>query len=283
MPRKKLIRVAILPALFTLGNLLCGVWSINYTIRSQFETAAWFIFLAMVFDALDGKVARATRSTTRFGAQLDSLSDLISFGLAPALLVRWFVRTGGYDVVPAYLFMLLCIFYVVCATLRLARFNIETAFEKEAHNYFTGLPTPGAAGLLAAFVILYYYFGHVYNWFPSKIIAAVLPVAVLVLAILMISQFRYIHLLNRLAQMRHPFARLGETILVLLLFAYQPELVLWVVFLIYATSAPISGFYRRIFRKPRAVGLTTKEKLLAAPNVVISDQDSLVHKNRPAS
>lgn len=279
MPRQRLIQIALLPTLLTLGNLACGVWSINYTMRGQLEMAGWFIFLAMLFDALDGKVARATRSATRFGAQLDSLADLASFGVAPALLARWLARQSGHEIIPSYLFMLLCIFYVICSALRLARFNIETTFERETHNYFTGLPTPGAAGLLASCIILYYHLGREYSWFPIELIWVILPILILTLAILMVSQYRYIHLLNRLTQTRHPFARLVEIILALLLFAYKTELVLWLAFLVYVFGAPILDIYTRIFRKPRPIALLSGKDMIIKPRTKQTADEEVSNKN----
>ena len=162
---------AILPTMFTLGNLVCGFFAIVIASRVQtpqfagrfLQTlatdpsncmlSAWLIFLAMVFDALDGYIARLAKSASEFGAELDSLCDMVSFGVAPAfLLVKMcpqfsFLHKEAVWVIAAS--------YAVCAALRLARFNVETSDEDD-HLTFRGLPSPAAAASVAGFAIMFH-------------------------------------------------------------------------------------------------------------------------------
>ena len=150
---KKLRGVEVLPSLLTLGNLLSGFGALYYIMKVDYGTAAWLIFLAMAFDMLDGKIARYTKSSSNFGIQLDSLADIISFGLTPAFLILKLITTSSN--IPIRCIWIVSAIYLVCATLRLARFNTETSTNDEDHQYFFGLPTPGAAGVLASLVILH--------------------------------------------------------------------------------------------------------------------------------
>jgi CDP-diacylglycerol--serine O-phosphatidyltransferase len=136
--------IVILPGAFTSGNLFFGIWAIVESARGDLVRAAWFIVAAAVLDALDGRIARMSRTGTQFGAELDSLVDAISFGVAPALLVYFYqFRSGEWA-------WLLCFLYVLAAVLRLARFNVEQA--GTAKTQFFGLPSPAAGMTVATFV-----------------------------------------------------------------------------------------------------------------------------------
>jgi CDP-diacylglycerol---serine O-phosphatidyltransferase len=143
-PRRGLQRgVIILPSAFTLGNLFVGFWAVVAASRGQFHTAAWLVVLAAVLDMLDGRIARFTRTGTRFGEQLDSLVDAISFGVAPALIVYFvFLGDGSWNWTVSFL-------YVAAAVTRLARFNVEQS--GVAKTAFHGLPSPSAAITLVTF------------------------------------------------------------------------------------------------------------------------------------
>lgn len=135
--------VIIVPSALTLGNLFFGIWAIVSAARGDFERAAWLIVFAGVFDTIDGRVARATSTGSRFGEELDSLVDAISFGVAPAMIVyHLFLNDGTWGWVAAF-------FYVSCAVVRLARFNVEQA--GHAKVSFHGLPSPAAGMTLATF------------------------------------------------------------------------------------------------------------------------------------
>jgi CDP-diacylglycerol--serine O-phosphatidyltransferase len=140
--------IYILPNLFTTGNLLCGFWAIISVFQEKYFYSAVAILTASVFDILDGKVARLSGATSKFGVQYDSLADLISFGITPAVLAySWALRPyGRFGWLAAFLF-------VVCGALRLARFNIQSASGEV--KYFKGLPIPAAASMIALTILLY--------------------------------------------------------------------------------------------------------------------------------
>jgi len=173
--------IYIAPSLLTTAALFFGFASVLASFRGDFERAAWAIVAAGIFDMLDGKVARLTNTTSKFGVEYDSLSDLISFGVAPAVLAyAWalepFGRSGS---LAAFL-------YVACAALRLARFNVQS--ETVEKDKFKGLPTPGGAGMIAATVLFYYYMGGS-GAFPEKHVTLLL--LVYFLAFLMVSNVAY--------------------------------------------------------------------------------------------
>jgi CDP-diacylglycerol--serine O-phosphatidyltransferase len=169
--------VSLLPSLFTLANLFCGWSCIVYAMRGELETAAPFIGVAIVLDMLDGRIARMTGTATEFGLQLDSLADLVSFGMAPAVLAyAWgLAPLGRLGWAVGFLF-------VTAAALRLARFNIQKVSDK---RYFVGLASP-AAGALIASTVFYYPVG-----LPEKPLAFVAVPLVLVPALLMVSTIRF--------------------------------------------------------------------------------------------
>jgi CDP-diacylglycerol--serine O-phosphatidyltransferase len=176
--------IVILPGAFTSGNLFFGIWSIVLASRGQYVQASWFIVLAGLMDVLDGRVARMSRTGTAFGAELDSLVDAISFGVAPALLVFFhtFSRGGEWA-------WLLCFLYVLAVVLRLARFNVEQA--GHAKSQFFGLPSPAAGMTLATF----YPFSQT-AWFQANLAEAfptarALALLVVVVSLLMVSHVPY--------------------------------------------------------------------------------------------
>src|SRR5262247_1694440 len=179
-PRRRFRRgVYILPSLFTLGNMFCGYACIVYAMRGEFETAAPFIGFAIVLDMLDGRIARLTGAESDFGLQFDSLADVISFGLAPAILsFTWGLQPlGRLGWAAGFLF-------VTGAAIRLARFNIQSASGGDK-RYFVGMPSPAAAGIVASTV-------YVYPWGLQDYRAA-LPVLAIVAvpALLMVSTIRF--------------------------------------------------------------------------------------------
>ncbi|MGI8782745.1 MAG: CDP-diacylglycerol--serine O-phosphatidyltransferase [Acidobacteriota bacterium] len=176
-PRKKFRRsIAILPSVFTTGNLFCGFFAIMSVMREQYELAPPAIGIAVILDALDGRIARMAKSTSDFGLQLDSLADVVSFGLAPAVLL------AGWGLAPVNeLAWFVAFVYLTSGAMRLARFNIQAGGLK----HFVGLPIPAAAGCIAAIV----------HAFPTPIrdprIAGLLTVLGLMLAFLMVSKLKY--------------------------------------------------------------------------------------------
>ena len=183
-PRPSMRRVVIVvPSLFTLFNLFFGIWSMVLASRGEFYRAGWYIFFAGVLDALDGRVARLSRTGTRFGAELDSLVDIVSFGVAPAFLIYQleFAVAGQAE-------WIFCYFYVMAAAIRLARFNITQA--GRAKRSFIGLPSPAAGMTLATFfpfttTDLYQ---HLFRLLPRHHLMQLLMI---LLTILMVSNVRY--------------------------------------------------------------------------------------------
>ncbi len=177
LKRNRHAYIFVLPSLFTTGNLFCGFYSVLRSIHGDFKSAALLILAAGIFDVLDGRVARMTRSQTRFGLEYDSISDVVSFGMAPALMAYlWALRPYG-RVGAAASFL-----YVACGALRLARFN--TISEDSPKSYFVGLPSPAAAIFLASLAIAYpdLQFSH-----PDILLLVSLPC----LGVLMVSNIRY--------------------------------------------------------------------------------------------
>ena len=263
----RLKRVSVLASLCTLGNALCGFAAITLTTKalqasdeahavfsSDIKWAAYFIILAMVFDALDGRLARFARATSDFGGQLDSLADAISFGLAPAFLMNRVVVEGLSNcLAPVGLVdMLKAVWvcgaiYMGCALIRLARFNVENVHEEEAHMSFKGLPSPAAAGAVVSLIIV------LTNFWPEAMpgcgacaILWSLPAAAVLLGLLMVSNVRYSHMLNQLVRGRRPIGHLVLVVLCLALAFVLREIILPVGFGGYALSGPFLAAYRRI-------------------------------------
>jgi CDP-diacylglycerol---serine O-phosphatidyltransferase len=177
--------VVVMPSAFTLGNLFFGFWAIVSAFNGNFRWAGWFIVFAGILDLLDGRVARLSNTGTRFGAELDSLVDVISFGVAPALLIYFldFSNAGRFA-------WILCYIYVTAVALRLARFNVLSA-GKPSTGWFTGLPSPAAGATLA----VYYPFSQT-EWYGASLAYLDLQhqglvVLMLLLAVLMVSNVKY--------------------------------------------------------------------------------------------
>lgn len=217
--------VYLIPNFFTLGNAFCGFYAIISSVNGKFTTAAIFILIAGLFDVLDGKIARVTKSSSKFGVEFDSLADLISFGVAPALLVYlWALKPfGKVGWLAAFLF-------VACGALRLARFNILV--DKVSMDRFVGLPIPIAAGTLASFVILQQ---QVIGMLPTSIMA----ILTYLLALLMVSSIKYRSFKKVSYRDRNPYQILVVATLVLIVVASHPEIMFFILFSTYTLSGPI--------------------------------------------
>lgn len=183
-PRPSMRRVVIVvPSLFTLFNLFFGIWSMVLASRGEFYRASWYIFFAGVLDALDGRVARLSKTGTRFGAELDSLVDVVSFGVAPAFLIYQLEFASASQ--AEWIF---CYFYVMAAAIRLARFNITQA--GRAKRAFIGLPSPAAGMTLATFYPFTTtdVYQQVFRFVPRHHLMQLLMI---LLSILMVSNVRY--------------------------------------------------------------------------------------------
>ncbi|MBM4019626.1 MAG: phosphatidylcholine/phosphatidylserine synthase [Planctomycetes bacterium] len=260
-------RVSILASLCTLANAVCGFAAITLTAKAllasdvahatfqtQIRLAGSFIILAMVLDALDGRLARFARVTSDFGGQLDSLCDAVSFGVAPAFLMNRVVVEGLQDVdLPfgagrvLWLAWVCGAVYLGCALIRLARFNVENVHDEEAHLSFRGLPSPPAAGALVSLIIVLA--GCWSQVQPDRTACAMLwalPVVAVVLGLLMVSRVRYSHLLNQFLRGRRPLSHLVLLLLAIALAFLLREVMLPVGFGAYALSGPVMHAYRRL-------------------------------------
>lgn len=219
--------VYILPNLFTTGGLFSGFYSIVSTMNGHYEIAAWFILVAAVFDGLDGKVARLTNTTSKFGVEYDSLADLVAFGVAPGLLMyAWALNGFGK------LGWLAAFLYVVCGALRLARFNVQVETVESKH--FVGLAIPAAAGMVATCALIFFHLGGSGN--IKKISVLLL---IYLLAFLMVSNIKFYSFKDPELFKRKPFPVFVGLVLIIMLIVYQPEIMLFSMAICYVTSGPL--------------------------------------------
>jgi CDP-diacylglycerol--serine O-phosphatidyltransferase len=228
--------IYILPNTLTLCGMFLGFYSILAAIKGNYINAAWAIMIAIVFDGLDGWVARLTHSTTRFGIELDSLSDLVAFGVAPAvMLYKWsLIPFGRVGWAAAFLF-------VACGALRLARYNVQMG-SKESKS-FTGMPIPGAAAIVATLVIFYH---EICDTVPVKNYFILL--FTLFLSGLMVSTLRFHGLKELDFSKKKPFWILVAIVLVLAILIIHTEIALFVFSMIYLIGGIIENifvYYRR--------------------------------------
>jgi CDP-diacylglycerol---serine O-phosphatidyltransferase len=239
--------VYVLPNLITTAGLFSGFYSIIASLKGNFFVAAIAIVAANVFDALDGRVARVTKSTTQFGIEYDSLCDLVAFGVAPGILVyHWaLLPWGTWGWLAASL-------YLTCGALRLARFNVQ--YDNVEKRHFIGLPIPAAAEMIASTVLLYCYFGG------EKATSRHLIVLLMVytLAGLMVSNIRYLSFKDVDIHRRQPFWVLLAIILLLKLFIAEPEIFLFTGFFLYVASGPARSVIVRGRRMLSRSGLTSR-------------------------
>lgn len=230
--------IYILPNLFTTGSLFAGFYGIVATTDGDFHIAAIWILVSSIFDGLDGKVARMTGTSTKFGVEYDSLADLVAFGVAPGILMySWALKPfGRLGWLAAFLF-------VVCGALRLARFNVQVNTVESKR--FVGLPIPAAASMVSATVLLFHRFG----W-PGSFKKLAILILIYSLAFLMVSSFRYYSFKDPELIKRQPFAVLVLAILLLIVIAAEPVVMLFVIFLLYVLSGPI-GFLMSYPRRRR--------------------------------
>jgi CDP-diacylglycerol--serine O-phosphatidyltransferase len=242
LTRERLSRgLFVLPTLFTVGNLFCGYLSIWSSIRGTFDLSAYLIIAAGILDALDGRIARMTHSTSAFGEQYDSMADLVSFGVAPAVLAySWgladFHRLGW----------MVSFLFVVCGSMRLARFNIQAHVVDK--RYFVGLPIPAAAGTVAVVVLAT----------PERLVSRVWMAGLLgltiVLSYLMISTIRYRSFKDLDLRRRRPAWILPAIALFFAVVAYRPPIALAVLALVFVASGPVGKLVSLFQRsEPKAI------------------------------
>ena len=267
--------ISTLPTLMTLGNLLCGFTAIHYATKpvgltsifgwSSLTVAGLLIFVGMFFDAIDGGIARLTKTTSELGASLDSLADVVTFGVAPALMMVRLVTFYYYGPEVAQSMVLgneagdvfskivwgIAAVYVCCAALRLARFQVETPSAKvEDHRYFSGLPTPGAAGAVASLIVLHQHLLFSGESLKDQAVALPsffalgMPVVTLLCAIGMISKIRYAHFVNRYLGSKQDFTWFARIMIPLVFLSLWPQITFAVGFTTYAVTGPFLALIR---------------------------------------
>ena len=219
--------IYILPNIFTSLNLFFGFYGIISAIRGKFELAAVLIIIAVVFDILDGKIARATHTTSKFGMEYDSLADLVSFGMAPCLMMYlWALQSlGRMGWLAAFL-------YTICGASRLARFNTQSGTGSSG-NYFTGLPIPGAAGMNATIVLFCHKLGMAGSPYPLLIL-----MVLYLLSFLMVSSVPYHSFKKPELFRKMNFNALVAAVLFLIFIAAQPSIALFLFGVFYVASGP---------------------------------------------
>jgi len=240
--------IYLLPNLFTTAALFSGFYAVLAAMNGQFEPAAIAIFVAMILDGLDGRVARMTNTQTAFGAEYDSLSDMVAFGLAPALVIYvWALKgLGKFGWLAAFI-------YTAAAALRLARFNTQVGIADK--RYFQGLPSPAAAAIMAACV-----WGAVEYGVDRTGVAWVVGILTAVVGLLMVSNFRYHSFKELDIRGKVPFFVLVIIMLAFAIILWEPPFILFLVFIGYAVSGPVlTLIYLRQRREERKKGQTTDE------------------------
>lgn len=229
--------VYLLPNLFTTGALFCGFYAVVAAMRGDFQTAPIAILFALVFDGLDGRVARLTNTSSKFGAEYDSLADMVSFGVAPALvMLSWALGDlGKFGWAAAFI-------YVACAALRLARFNTQVGVGDQ--DYFTGLASPAAACILACVVWVFNDMGFGGGQMPVELAAAMALLTALV-AVLMVANVRYYSFKGLDLQGRVPFVMILVVVLGFALVTVDPPKILLLWSLGYAISGPLVALLSR--------------------------------------
>jgi CDP-diacylglycerol--serine O-phosphatidyltransferase len=261
--------LVVVPTVLTLGNGVCGLGSIAMATLGREvlgETTAifyagLFIFIGMAFDGLDGYVARLLKQTSRFGAELDSLCDAITFTVAPV-----FIMLSITDVFPLRFLWGIGVLFMLCGLLRLARFNVETAAD-DAHDWFRGLPTPAAAGALASFAValpaVHQLAGDTMSdasrHLSEQIIISTkygLPVLTVALASLMVSRIRYPHVVSQWARGRWNFFNMVRLLFLVVGLLTVHELALPLVFCYFALGRPIAVWIRFVGIRLRGLSPT---------------------------
>jgi len=218
--------IYVLPNLFTTANLFCGFYSAIASMKGMYEIAAVAILIAAVLDGLDGRIARITHTTSRFGAEYDSLCDLVTFGVAPALLVyNWsLIAYGKWGWLVAFLFC-------VCGALRLARFNVQVGVIDS--RVFNGLPIPGGAAVVATGILLYYYLGG-----EGRFSELPVMLGVVALSLFMVSSIKYYSFKDLNFFSRKPFMSFVLIVLILVIVVAEPEIMMFTFTFGYSLSGP---------------------------------------------
>ena len=239
--RKRRRYVNILPNLLTIGNMYCGLLAIVYTINDDFRLAGWMILLGLLFDGSDGHVARLTKSTSAFGKELDSLADVVSFGVAPAILVYRSVLQDFH-----HIGIFIVTIYAITGALRLARYNVQSGGTVKA---FTGLPIPGAGCLIASFILMKVKYSHPLFNEPAAIFMT--AVFVVLLAFLMVSKITYPKQALFRVRRNRAFQYTFVLIILISMIMLKPTLFVFVFILGYVTIGPLNYLSKnRLYHEP---------------------------------
>jgi len=297
--RQRLKYITVLPSLVTILNGVCGFAAIAFASKGAaaginhfsyhkltlpyFAMAGYMILLAMIADVLDGRLARMSKNTSSFGGQLDSLCDIISFGVAPAFLMLKVLEykltpplggagLSGFAEPPFLLsqeswgvnflqrfIWLAAAAYISCAAIRLARFNVENEEDESAHMSFIGLPTPAAAGVIVSLVIF-----HQETLPTLNVIIYTLPFLALGVSVLMVSRIRYPHILNQYIKGKKPFAHLIRALLFLGLIIWSRQVALVLIFCGFAASGFLKWFYYKVIHKRSDFALSAEPSAMTA-------------------
>lgn len=230
--------IYLLPNSITLCGMFAGFFAIVSAFQGSYVLASWAIFLGTIFDGLDGTVARLTNTTSKFGIELDSLSDSIAFGVAPAVLMYTWALTPFGRVGWAVAFL-----YTACGAMRLARFNIQK--DSTEKKYFTGMPIPAAAGVLFSHVLFFEHMG----WSAERSIYILILTAVL--SILMVSTLRFHSQKELNLKKRKPFMVLVLFVLIVSVIVMHPEISLFAIGVVYMWGGIIENLFLFLTRKSR--------------------------------
>ena len=263
--KERLNYISILPSLITIINALCGFTSIVLASNGKFAFSAYMLLLAMVADMLDGRVARMSKSTSSFGGQLDSLCDMISFGLAPAFLMLKVTQYKFTSIIDLSVNLegflnrfvwLAAAAYISCAAIRLARFNVENEEDESAHMSFVGLPSPAAAGVVVSLVLFHQEILQDMSIKSSSLVRIgddllifSLPLIVLSVGILMVSRIRYPHIVNQYFKGKKPFAYFIKALVAIAFMMWSHQVTLILVFCGFAVSGLVKWLYTRFGKK----------------------------------
>lgn len=233
--------IYLLPNLFTTSGLFAGFYAIVASMKGNFESAAIAIFVAMIMDGIDGRVARLTNTQSAFGAEYDSLADVVSFGIAPSLVAySWgLISLGKFGWLAAF-------FYAAATALRLARFNSHIGLDEDK-RYFQGLPCPSAAALVAGMIWVAHDYGV-----PGQKLWMIAAVVTLITGILMVSSIRYYSFKEIDLKGNVPFIAVLAVLAVFVCVSVDPPLVLLISFALYVLSGPIMALRRRFMVWRRA-------------------------------
>ena len=253
----------MVPNSLTLCNSICGFVAIVYMLQvyempqyrslAVFATSAWIIICAMIFDVLDGFAARIFNAASLHGIQMDSLADMVTFGVAPATICAIMTHVLREDETTSFLIYALCAVYLGCSALRLATYNVRAMAKEESSGFFSGLPTPGAAACVCSMAMLLNYIDFLGPWKHMHKLALYIPCYAAILGLLMVTPIPYPHMRKWFFSVWRSKRKLALlVIMIMIVFVFKTP-GLFILVNIYAFSGPISAVYRRITRKEKTL------------------------------